>query len=102
MARSDRRRARAAYELMRRRHAPRDMAEVASNMERFFAALPDSTAIARVVRGDARQPTGVPLFLDGLRVFPNYPDWLPYPAALLDFSGPWTAWRDAIPAPDEK
>ena len=63
----------AAYELMRRRHAPRDMAEVASNMERFFAALPDSTAIARVVRGDARPPTGVPLFLDGLRVFPNYP-----------------------------
>jgi hypothetical protein len=88
----------AAYELMRRRHS-RDMREVASNMEQFFPALPDSTAIARVVGRDHRPPTGVPLFLDGLRVFPDYPDWLPYPAALLDFSGPWTAWRDAIPVP---
>ena len=86
----------AAYELVRRRKSSAELTEVARNMERFFGGLPDSAAIARLAWQNDQPPTGVPLFLDGLRVFPSYQEWLPYPAALLDFTGPWTAWRDAV------
>jgi hypothetical protein len=41
----------------------------------------------------------VPLFLDGVRVFGNDPGWLPFDAGRLDLTGPWTAWRGAVPPP---
>jgi hypothetical protein len=93
----------AAYELVRRRPSgdrpPPGLELVAANLMRFFPELPDSAAIARLARRDNTPLTGVPLFLDGLRAFPDYQDRLPYPAGLLDFGGPWTAWRDALPVP---
>src|SRR5436190_19857819 len=51
---------------------------------------------AAPVRRIDTAPTGVPLLLDGLRAFRGYADWMPYPAGLLHFGGPWTAWEGAV------
>ncbi|HUS21095.1 MAG TPA: hypothetical protein VMZ66_03680, partial [Aeromicrobium sp.] len=91
----------AAYELVRRRKAGETerLAQAAEKMARAFPDLPDTAALARLAGIGDSVLSGVPLFLDGLRAFPDLDAWLPYPAGLLDFGGPWTAWRDAVPGP---
>jgi hypothetical protein len=86
----------AAYEFLRRGQ-PEKIDEVVRNMERYFADLPDSAALAKLSGKRARRPKDVPLFFDGLRAFPNA-NWLPLPTSHLDFTSPWTAWRAAVSA----
>jgi len=85
----------AAYQALRR-GATDTVQYVARNMLRFFPELPDSAALATLAGLPALRPAGVPLFLDGLRAYPDYASWLPLPAGLLDFTSPWTAWRGAL------
>ncbi|MBI3436611.1 MAG: hypothetical protein HY056_16295, partial [Proteobacteria bacterium] len=85
----------AAYEALRRGRKD-EMREVVVTMRRFFGDIPDTMALARLAGEDIGRPRGVPLFFDGLRAFPDYADWLPLPAGNLDFTSPWTAWRDAV------
>jgi hypothetical protein len=85
----------AAYELLRR-GKKEELSDVIPNMQRFFAALPDTWSLSRLA-GDIRiQPRGIPLFQDGLRAFKGLVDTLPLPASLLDYTSPWTAWRGAV------
>ncbi len=85
-----------AYECLRRDER-QNLSIVSSNMKRYFAGLPDSNAIA-CLSGTSREPLrGVPLFLDGLAAYEETDSLLPYPWALVDYSGPWTAWRGAMP-----
>jgi len=86
----------AAYEFIRR-GKQRDLKMVVENMQKYFADLPDTAALA-ILSGDrsAKEPTGVPLFADGLQAFPDYERWLPLAANHLDFTSPWTAWRSAV------
>jgi hypothetical protein len=85
----------AAYECIRR-NRKEDMHEVVDNMTTYFNDLPDTAALARLMGRDVARPEGPPLFLDGLRAFPDYPTWLPLPAQHLDYASPWTAWRAAV------
>lgn len=85
----------AAYELLRRGKKA-SIADVVSNMKRFFPDVPDTAALAKLNGERITRPHGVPLFLDGLRAFPDHKDWLPLPAGHLDFTSPWTAWRAAV------
>ena len=84
----------AAYELIRRGRT-QSLAEVVHNLTTYFPELPDDAALARLAGlGDAPyRPT--PLFLDGLRAFEHIEQKLPLPAANLDYTSPWTAWREA-------
>jgi hypothetical protein len=85
----------AAYECIRRnRMGPMD--EVLRNMTAYFNDLPDTAAIAKLMGQNVARPEGPPLFLDGLRAFPDDRTWLPLPAQNLDYTSPWTAWRDAV------
>jgi hypothetical protein len=88
----------ATYECVRRRQHLGALGEVAWNMTHHFADLPDSWAIARLAGKYTGHPRGVPLFFEGVRAFQGDADWLPFPAHQLDFTGPWTAWRGAVPA----
>lgn len=93
----------ATYECVRR-NVNRDLLPtVAGNMRMFFGDLPDTPAIARLAGVGSPPPIGVPLFLDGLRAFPDHAaalePWMPHPAGLLDYSGPWTVWRGAVDVP---
>jgi hypothetical protein len=86
----------AAYEALRR--GRKDiLCDVTVNMKRFFGDLPDTACLAAILAGKpiGRRPAGAPLFLDGLRAFPDY-NWLPLPASHLDFTGLWSAWRGAV------
>jgi hypothetical protein len=85
----------AAYELLRRGRKTA-LLEVIANMTRFFPAVPDTWALAKIYGDAVDGPRGVPLFFDGLRAFPDYAEWLPLPAGNLDFTSPWTAWRSAV------
>jgi hypothetical protein len=84
----------AAYELIRRGRTQR-LAEVVHNLTTYFPELPDGAALTRRAGlGDVPyRPT--PLFLDGLRAFEHIEQKLPLPAANLDYTSPWTAWREA-------
>jgi hypothetical protein len=84
-----------AYQSLRR-GATDTVRDVAQNMLHFFPELPDSAALATLAGLRAQRPRGVPLFLDGLRAYPDYASSLPLPAGLLDFTSPWTAWRGAL------
>jgi len=87
----------AAYELLRRNEHTW-IPEVVRNMKRFFGDFPDTAALAKLsgLEEPGAGRRGVPLFLDGLRAFPDYAQWLPLPAGRLDFSSPWTAWWAAV------
>lgn len=85
----------AAYECIRRNRKD-EMGGVIENMTAYFNDLPDSAALARLMGRDVIRPEGPPLFLDGLRAFPDHPTWLPLPAQYLDYASPWTAWRAAV------
>ena len=86
----------AAYELMRR-GVFGAMEEVSRNMQHFFPELPDTVAITNLGTAIGRHPpTGVPLFLDGLRAFSDLNDWLPFPSSNLDYSRSWTTWRAVV------
>jgi hypothetical protein len=84
----------AAYEALRRGRRD-ELREVVGNMKRFFGDLPDTACLARLAGEPIDRPAGTPLFLDGLRAFPDYAAWLPLPASHLDFTGLWSAWRAA-------
>lgn len=89
----------AAYELIRRGTTD-SLAEVVANMTRFFPELPDTWALTRL-NGDMNvQPRGAPLFLDGLRAFPQYGELLPFSAGHLDFTSTWTMGRGAVEPPE--
>jgi hypothetical protein len=85
----------AAYELIRRGKT-KDIGVIVGNMQRYFADLPDTAALAKLAGQPAAPPAGTPLFLDGLRAFPDYAATLPLPAGHLDFGSSWTAWRAAV------
>jgi hypothetical protein len=70
--------------------------QVATNMLTFFPDLPDSAALAIRAGTAMPRPPGVPLIRDGLGAYPDFAEWLPLPAGLLDGTGPWTAWRGAV------
>jgi hypothetical protein len=70
--------------------------QVAANMLTFFPDLPDSAALAIRAGQSVPRPPGVPLIRDGLGAYPDFSEWLPLPAGLLDGAGPWTAWRGAV------
>lgn len=84
----------AAYEALRRGRSA-DM-QIVGNMKLFFSDVPDTMSLAKLAGEDVARPIGTPLFLDGLRAFPDYANWLPLPAGQLDFSGMWTAWLAAV------
>lgn len=86
----------AAYEALRRGHRDQ-LRTVIANMKQFFGDLPDTACLAKLAGEPIERPPGPPLFLDGLRAFPEYAAWLPLPASHLDFAGVWTAWRAAVP-----
>ncbi len=90
----------AAFELVRRRRR-QALPEVVANLTAYFPDLPDTAALARIAGGSeaGRQPTGVPLFLDGLRAFPDFAQWLPLPAGHLDFGAAFTTWLAAVEPP---
>lgn len=89
----------AMYESVRRRNTD-DLQIVASNMIRYFHDFPDTRAIATMAGVPNAAPTDViPLFLQGLQALPPDKVELPFPNDLLDFSGPWTAWRGAVKVP---
>jgi hypothetical protein len=83
-----------AYELLRRGN--RSMSEVVRNMKEYFPEFPDTWALARLYGESIPGPRGLPLFLDGLRAFPEAMGMLPLPAGHLDYTSPWTAWRAAV------
>jgi hypothetical protein len=85
----------AAYECIRRDRKD-EMRELVDNMMAYFNDLPDTAALAKLRGRDVACPEGPPLFLDGLRAFPDHPAWLPLPAQHLDYASPWTAWRAAV------
>jgi hypothetical protein len=85
----------AAYEALRRGRRG-ELRDAVANMKRYFGDLPDSACLAKLAGEPNGRPAGTPLFLEGLRAFPDYPKWLPLPASHLDFSGLWTAWRNAV------
>ena len=86
----------ASYELFRRGDPNHSMPTVVGNMRQFFSDLPDTAALVTLSGQPEAKPTGVPLFFDGLRAFPDYAQWLPLPASHLDFTSPWTAWLAAV------
>lgn len=85
----------AAYEFLRRGKVD-ELRGVVQNMKRFFPDFPDTQSLARLSGDRESLPSSVPLFLDGLRAFTDYTEWLPLPASHLDFTSPWTAWRAAV------
>lgn len=85
----------AAYELVRRGDKT-DLPEVVRNMKEYFPDLPDTAALARLAGKPRTRRRGVPLFLDGVRAFSDFADWLPLPAGQLDFHSPWTTWQAAV------
>lgn len=88
----------AAYELARR-GLFQDLPEVVKNLTDYFGLAPDVAALSSMVglpRAPAAHP---PLVLDGLLALNLMGGQLPLPADALDFRGPWTAWRSAVPAP---
>lgn len=85
----------AAYECIRRDRKD-EMHEVVENMTAYFNDLPDTAALAKLMGRDIARPEGPPLFLDGLRAFPDELTWLPLPAGHLDYASPWTAWRASV------
>jgi hypothetical protein len=85
----------AAYECIRRNRKD-EMHEVIENMTAYFKDLPDTAALAKLMGRDVARPEGPPLFLDGLRAFPDDRKWLPLSAGHLDYASPWTAWRAAV------
>jgi hypothetical protein len=85
----------AAYEFLRRGNK-QDMQIVVQNLKSFFADLPDTTALARLIGAPDGKPASVPIFADGLKAYPDDLSWLPLPAGHLDFASVWTAWRVAV------
>jgi hypothetical protein len=85
----------AAYECIRRDRKD-EMHEVIENMTAYFDDLPDTAALAKLMGRDIARPEGPPLFLDGLRAFPDERAWLPLPSGNLDYASLWTAWRGAV------
>jgi hypothetical protein len=82
----------AAYECIRR-NRKNEMDGVIENMMAYFSDLPDTAALAKLTGRDIARPEGPPLFLDGLRAFPDERTWLPLPPGHLDYASPWMAWR---------
>jgi hypothetical protein len=80
----------AAYECLRRGRAD-SLAVMVRNMLTYFPELPDSAALAKLTGATTAQPSGVPLFLDGLRALDDHS--LPLPATALDYNSVWTAWH---------
>ena len=79
----------------------RDDARSHQEHDEVFQDLPDTAALSRLMGKDIGRPEGPPLFLDGLRAFPDERTWLPLPASHLDYASPWTAWRAAVNGSDK-
>lgn len=85
----------AAYELTRRGET-RHLKQVVSNLRKFFGALPDTEALAKLAGLRWQMPEHPPLVLDGFLSLNMSPKLLPLDPELLDFNGPWTRWKGAI------
>lgn len=87
----------AAYELLRRGKREH-MGTVVNNLRAYFTGLADTEALARLAGEPPQRPASVPMVLDGLLSYEDYPELLPpdLPENRLDYSGPWTAWRRAV------
>ena len=82
----------ACYELLRAGE-PIDPV-VSNNLQQSYGQLPDVAAIQTRVGGPVKWPDAVPMFLTGVRTFPELQ--LPLPKGKLDFSSPWTSWIGAV------
>lgn len=86
----------ACYEILRRGrdHHKQDLRTVViPNLETWFPGLPDTAAIATMLDLPRPEPTGPPLFREGLLAFEDWDEHLPIPADRLDFAHIWTMWR---------
>jgi len=83
-----------AYELIRRGQTEM-LPQVVQNLTIYFPDFPDAMALAQLSGRQDGRYRPVPLFLDGLRAFGDIEGRLPLPAAQLDYTSPWTAWRGA-------
>jgi hypothetical protein len=90
----------ACYEVIRRGAVKEQMSlmkEVLSNMRSYFPGIPDTEVIAKLLGEPSTLSSVPPLLLDGLMAISMKSS--PLPKADLEFSGIWTAWRDAFPLP---
>jgi hypothetical protein len=74
---------------------------VVRNLYQFFPGLPDTVAIEASLDRNARQsiPSDAPLFTEGLLVFPDWENQLPFAAKKLDYGSTWTTWVGAEARP---
>jgi Caspase domain len=82
----------ACYELQRSGEALGSV--VMNNLTQYFGQLPDVAAISARLGAPTKPPDAVPMFLAGVRAFPELE--LPLPKGKLDFSSPWTSWVGAV------
>lgn len=72
------------------------------NLRLYFHGLPDIEAIALLLgRPDATRPQSPPLLLDGLSCYDAEQEMGFPPAHLLDYTTPWTTWRNAVAPPSK-
>lgn len=81
----------ACYELQRSGEAVGTA--VLNNLIQYYGQLPDVVAISSLL-GAVKPPNAVPMFLAGVRTFPELQ--LPLPKGKLDFGSPWTSWVGAV------
>lgn len=82
----------ACYELQRSGEAVGTV--VLNNLTEYYGQLPDVAAIATRIDPGVKPPDTVPIFLAGVRTFPQLQ--LPLPKGKLDYRGPWTSWIAAV------
>jgi hypothetical protein len=67
------------------------------NLRRYFAGLPDTEAVARLLGEPWTMPNGAPLVLDGYLAFEDDEAARLSPGAgQLDYGSPWTLWQNAV------
>lgn len=82
----------ACYELQRSGEAVGTA--VLKNLTQCYGQLPDVVAISSRLGATVKPPDAVPMFLAGVRTFPELQ--LPLPRGKLDFGSPWTSWVGAV------
>lgn len=90
-----------AYELIRRGYLAKEpgmLSTMLHNLHSYFGELPDIAALEKLMGLEVAPPPSPPLLLDGLMAFEEEAErgMLPLDAAKLDYSSPWTSWRDAV------
>jgi hypothetical protein len=89
----------ACYEILRRGEAKSQsqiLNTVIGNLRHYFAGIPDTELIARLVGLRAKKINEPPLLTDGVLALGESAKNLPLPASKLDYGSPWTVWRGAV------